>query len=274
VTHSNQASDQEQNKAPNQANSDTISLLFEYPLQENIRGYLRLESLFKQFYTNLKMTNPETHVQALRILFEILDILARGDTRAELIKELSRLLKYFQNLAANPDVDSTKLSNFLQQVEQLHQWIHNYQGKFGESIRKHPFIQSVKHRASIPGGSCSFDLPELHLFLDRPYEIRKQDLNSWINDIKGIKTSVDVILRLIRDTGLWHPEEAPLGSFMLETSEQPLKLMRIRTINHQETFPEFSCGKHRSSIHFMTFNQQHKKIPLNAAVKFELACCN
>ncbi len=257
-----------------QSNATQKNILFEYPLQENIRSYLRLESLFKQFQRNCLASDKDNHLHALKLLFEILEILERGDIRAELIKELSRLMEYFHQLEASPDVDTSKLSNFLEKIKQLHQWTHNYQGKFGESIRKHPFIESVKHRTSIPGGSCSFDCPELHLFLNKPYEIRQKELKSWITDIKGVETGVDVILRLIRDNGPWQTENAPLGSFILETSKQPLKLLRIRKVEHADTFPEFSCGKHRSSIHFMTLNTQHKKIPINTKVKFELACCN
>ncbi len=248
-------------------------VIFEYPLKENIRSYLRLESLFKQFQRNLLASNKDNHFHALKILFEILEILERGDTRSELIKELTKLLSYFQALEANPEVDTSKLANFLKQIQQLHQWIHNYSGKFGESIRKHPFIESVKHRTSIPGGSCSFDCPDLTLFLNKPHNQRQQELRSWISDIKGVETSVDVILRLIRDSGQWTSEKAPLGSFIVETSDQPLKLLRIVKISTPNTFPEFSCGKHRSSIHFMIFNDNHKKIPINAEVEFEISCC-
>lgn len=257
----------------NQKNTSEKTLLFEYPLQENIRSYLRLEALFKQFQRNSVATTKDNHFHALKILFEILEILERGDTRAELIKELARLSDYFHRLEANPKVDTSKLSNFLKKIKQLQQWTNTYQGKFGESIRKHPFVASVKHRTSIPGGSCSFDSPDLHLFLNKSHNIRRQELNSWVSDIKGVETSVDVILRLIRDSGQWRHENAPLGSFILETSEHPLRLIRIKNIDLTEVFPEFSCGKHRSSIHFMTFNSLHKKIPLNEKVNFELACC-
>jgi len=257
----------------NQKSPAEHSVLFEYPLQENIRSYLRLEALFKQFQRNLLATAKDNHFHALKILFEILEILERGDTRAELIKELARLLDYFHKLESNPEVDTSKLSNFLKKIKQLQQWTNSYQGKFGESIRKHPFIASVKHRTSIPGGSCSFDSPDLHLFLNKAHDIRQKELNSWISDIKGVETSVDVILRLIRDNGQWQRQSAPLGSFILETSEHPLRLIRIKEVDQSEIFPEFSCGKHRSSIHFMMFNSQHKKIPLNEKINFELSCC-
>jgi len=250
------------------------SILFEYPLQESIRSYLRLETLFKQFQRNTLASNKDNHLNALKILFEILEILERGDTRSELIRELSRLLEYFETLSQNPQVDNGKLTNFLSQISQLNQWVNKYQGKFGETLRKHPFIESVKNRSSIPGGTCQFDCPELYIFQNKPYQERQEMFNNWLSDIKGVETSIEVILRLIRDNGKWATQTAPLGSFMLETSNQPLKLIRIRHINIDQTFPEFSCGKHRSSIHFMTFNEQYKKMPVKSQVEFELACCS
>jgi len=251
-----------------------ISVLFEYPLLENIRSFLRLEYLFKQYQRNLLSSNSDNHFYCLKLLFEILEILERGDTRSELIKELSRLLDYFQALEENPKVDSSKLANFLKQVKQLHQWIHGYQGKFGDSTRKNPFIMAVKQRTNIPGGSCQFDCPDLHLFLNRSHSQRQLELSQYISDIKGVETSVEVILRLIRENGQWSGQKAPMGSFMIDTSQQVFKLLRIRASFAEEIFPEFSCGKHRSSVHFMTFNAQHKKTPVNSEIEFELACCS
>ena len=257
----------------NQDKNNKDSLLFEYPQQENIRSYLRLESLFKQFQRNQLASNQDNHFHALKILFEILEILERGDTRSELIKELSRLVEYFQALEANPQVDSSKLINFLKQIQALNQWVNRYKGKFGDSIRKHPFIETVRNRAVIPGGLCQFDCPELHVFLNNPHTNRQQMLTEWMDDIKGVETSIEVILRLIRDTSQWSTQRAPLGSFMLETTDQPFKLLRIRKLAATNIFPEFSCGKHRSSIHFMTFNHCQKKMPANSEIEFELACC-
>lgn len=257
----------------NSKETSLIPVFFEYPLHENIRGFLRLEYLFKKFQRNLLSSNKDNHHYCLKVLFEILEILERGDTRSELIKELTRLLDYFQTLEANPEVDSSKLANFLKQIKQLHLWIHGYHGKFGDSIRQSPFIMTVKQRASIPGGSCQFDCPDLYLFLNRPHEQRQQSLTQFISDIKGVETSVEVILRLIRDTSQWNQQTAPMGSFMIETSQQSFKLLRVKAKFETEIFPEFSGGKHRCSVHFMHFNSHHKKVPVNSLIEFELACC-
>jgi len=249
-------------------------LLFEYPLKEQVRSFLRLESLFSQFERNRVAVHADNHFHALKLFFEILEILERGDTRSELIKELARLAESFILLKKNPGVDLTKLDNFLSQINQLHQWVVNYPGKFGDKLRKDHFIDSVKHRASIPGGTSSFDSPDLYLFLNLPYQQRQQKLTGWLEDIQGVKTSIEVILRIIRDSGQWQQQTAPLGSFMLETGEQPLQLLRILLPKRDTLFPEFSCGKHRSNIHFMCFDLQHKKILQQKSIHFELACCH
>jgi len=257
----------------NQLSQNSNSIIFEYPLQENIRSFLKLESLFAQMRRNVQTDNCDNHLHALKLLFEILEILERGDTRSELTKELSRLLLYFQELESYPDVDTSKLEQFLKQVNQLHQWVHSYQGKFGESVRKDPFIESVKYRCAIPGGNCQFDCPDLFLFMQQNTEYRQTQLNSWLTKIKGVETSVEVILRLIRDKGEWASQKAPFGSFMIETTDKTYKILRIRRISNDSFFPELSTGKHRSNIHFMRYNQEHRKTPANAEVTFELACC-
>jgi len=99
-------------------------------------------------------------------------------------------------------------------------------------------------------------------------------LTTWLDDIKGVKTSIDVILRIMRESGQWKKEVAPLGSFIVDTSEQPLQLLRVRIKKSNYLFPEFSCGKHRSNIHFMRFDSMHKKIAQQKEIHFELACCS
>ncbi|MCW8877236.1 MAG: cell division protein ZapD [Kangiellaceae bacterium] len=248
-------------------------LIFEYPLKEQIRSFLRLEVLFKLLDRNLLSTHEDNHFHALKLLFEVLEILERGDTRAELIKELSRLSSLFEKMRRSPEVDSNKLEVFLKQIEKLYQWILAYDGKFGDKIRKDPFVDSVRHRTSIPGGWCQFDCPELYLFNMQDTTIRQLRFERWLEDIKGVKTSIEVILKIMRDSGNWQRQTAPLGSYLLDTSEHSFQLLRIKLCTDSTIFPEFSCGKHRSNIHFMKFNEVHKKIAIQRKVEFEMACC-
>ncbi len=255
------------------ADQKTNTLLFEYPLKEQIRSFLRLESLFNQFQRNVLAVHQDNHYHALNLFFDILEILERGDTRSELIKELARLSAQFEQLRNLSEVDSNKLENFLKQIKQLHQWVLKYEGKFGDKLRKDPFIDSVRHRTSIPGGACQFDSPELFLFLNLNTKERQKQMHDWLEEIKGVKTSIDVILKIMRDNGTWKNQTAPMGSYMLDTTEVTYQLLRIKLPQNSQTFPEISCGKHRSNIQFMRFNDQYKKIPFQKPVNFELASC-
>ena len=93
----------------NQIDNDsnlTEGLIFEYPLREQVRSFLRLESLFVQFDRNRLAIHSDNHLHALKLLFEILEILERGDTRAELTKELARLSESFVKLKQYPNVNN------------------------------------------------------------------------------------------------------------------------------------------------------------------------
>ncbi len=258
---------------PSLDNQTQPGILFEYPVKEQLRGFLRLEALFQQFERNRTASHRDNHLHALKLLFEILEILERGDTRAELTRELAKLSETYTQLAENPDIDDGKLKTFLKQVKQLQEWVFSYKGKFGEKLRKTPFIESVKQRTSLPGGACHFDCPDLFLFLNQPVKDKQEKLSNWVEDVKGVQTSIEVILRMLRENGKWRTEQAPMGSFLIETPDNPIQLLRIKLPADANIFPEFSCGKHCSHIHFMRFNEDNRKVPVRESIEFELACC-
>lgn len=249
-------------------------LLFEYPLKEHVRSFLRLEFLFKRYYRSVSDQRNDGHYLAIQTLLEILDILDRGDTRAELTKELARLSQSFSNFRKNPEVDQNKLDSFLKQIKQLYQWVLNHQGKLGDLLRQDPLLESIKGRFNIPGNGCFFDTANLFLFLNQSLKKKRQQLNHWIEPIKGVKTSIEVVLKIMRDSGEWQTQTAPMGSFLIESPEQPLQLLRVQTKKAENIFPEFSCGKHRSIIHFMQLNDNYKKVPQQKEIVFKLALCS
>lgn len=257
----------------NRGNQSDTAVLFEYPVTEQIRGFLRLEALFQQFERNRDAPHEDNHLHALKTLFEILEILERGDTRAELTKELARLANTYTRLRQNPDIDVEKLDTFLMQINQLQQWSVSYRGKFGDKLRKTPFIENVKHRLSIPGGACHFDCPDLFLFFNRPIKARQMALQGWLDDIKGVKTSIEVILRMVRENTQWKNQHSPLGSFMIDMSGGPFQLLRLKFFTGGTIFPKLSCGRHRGHIHFMRFDEDGRTVPVRDGVDFELACC-
>ena len=65
-------------------------ILYEYPFNEKIRTYLRLEHLFARLFTLMDRTDAMDHHFALITLFEILNVGARAELKPDVLKDLDR----------------------------------------------------------------------------------------------------------------------------------------------------------------------------------------
>jgi hypothetical protein len=86
-------------------------MIYDFPLNEKSRTYLRLESLFSQIRDNLESDQSWAHIAFFKGLFDLQELLERGDLRADLIKDLERLGQRLSHWASLPDVD----------LEQIHE---------------------------------------------------------------------------------------------------------------------------------------------------------
>ena len=66
------------------------SIIYEHPLSERMRFFMRLEHLFRQAAYTLRGYSVWDSRSTLMSLTAILDILSRGDLKTELLKELER----------------------------------------------------------------------------------------------------------------------------------------------------------------------------------------
>ena len=64
--------------------------IYEFPLHERIRTWLRLEDLFEKARFFIQQTDARSHHAALLGIFEIVDVTARSELKSELIQELER----------------------------------------------------------------------------------------------------------------------------------------------------------------------------------------
>jgi len=74
-------------------------VVYEQPLNERMRSFLRLEFLYTQATYHSEMPNAWSARAAVASILEILAITARGDSRSDVLKELERhmnLLREYQ----------------------------------------------------------------------------------------------------------------------------------------------------------------------------------
>jgi len=175
---------------------------YEQPLSERVRTLLRLEYLFKRAYWTQNGTQAWDSRTTLESLIDVIAVLGRADIKKELIKELSRHALTLDSLAQNPNVDPNRLVRVLDSVNELLMRLKKFESSFGFALRDHEMFNAIRQRSAIPAGSCDFDLPAYHHWLQLPAEQRTSELRQWVGSFSLLSESVDLCLALIRDSGV------------------------------------------------------------------------
>lgn len=250
-------------------------IIFEQPLNERIRTFLRLEFLFKRVDTALTGQTEMHHRDALDAMLNMLSVFERSDLKQELMKEIERLAANLSALENTPGVDKQALDALLSDLDQNLDALHIQKSGIGQTLRENEFLYGIRQRSSIPGGTCDFDLPAYHFWLQHTAdEIRTEQLQTWLNEFQSVRNAVEMSLRLIRDSVGFRQEVAKDGFFQRSLdSNQPYQLIRVEIPASVSYFPEVSGGKHRFTIRFMQFDISQRPQQSFEEVPFRLSCC-
>ncbi|THB69443.1 MAG: cell division protein ZapD, partial [Gammaproteobacteria bacterium] len=203
-------------------------ITYEHPLNERIRVLMRLEFIFKQIDQLLQEdTKLNTH-HILLAIGELIGIVERGDLKSEILKELDRHIATMLNLQETPGVDTEALQAFLQNLQGLSAQLHSSQGQIAAELKNDEFLMGVIQRSGIPGGTCDFDMPGYHYWLEQDPETRFKQINVWLGKFKLIKSACGLILGLIRDSSLPKLQQAETGMYQQSLDkDHPCQLVRI-----------------------------------------------
>ncbi len=253
----------------------TDKIIYEQPLNERTRTFMRLEFLFAQAAHSLRGASQWESRNTLASLLEILAIFERSDLKTETIKELERHRAALGQLKRNPQVDSQRLDEITRELDQYFEQLHKFQGSIAAGLKENDFLSSIQQRGAIPGGTCDFDLPAYHFWLQRPAEKRIRDLSGWLSYFESIASAIQLILRLIRESAALKPVVAEQGLYQMSMdSHHPCQLIRVSVDKNLPSFAEISGGRHRFTIRFMQYADAYgntRQVTRN--VPFEIGCC-
>lgn len=246
--------------------------VYEYPLNERIRTWLRLEDMFDKTFYFIHGEDGRMHHAALMAVFELVDVVSRPEMKSELIQELDRQRASLEDLRGNPSVDAERLDAVLIRITSCLAELHGMSGKLGQHVRDNEWLSGIKGRAGIPGGTCSFDLPTYHFWMHQPAAPRVRDLMEWIAPLLPLKNAVEVVLRLLRDSGHQGRHVASQGLFQLMLAGRSAHLLRIAL--DAPCAPEVSANKYAVNIRFLIPDGAQKPRPCDRDVEFSLTFCN
>ena len=251
------------------------TIIYEQPLNERIRTFMRLEQLYARCTYYMERENSVDSHYALITLLELVGLTSRGDLKRELIKEVKRQHTNLQQLVNISGLDQNKLNTLLIGHHQLINQLDSLPGQLLNHLKDNDFINSIKQRAAIPGGTCDFDLPAYHYWLAQTAARRQTAIKAWLSPFDVINQTAVHCLNLIRDSAETENCLAHHGFFQRTLDQaQPHQLIRILIQNTHQCFPEISAGKHRFSIRFLqqTDPNQYPK-QTQQDIEFKLACC-
>ncbi len=246
------------------------AILYEHPLNERIRNYLKLEQLFVQAHSCADSDIQINHQVFFNSLFTIIDTLERSDIKGELIKDLEKLQQNLVVWSQAPDIDNSALENNLRETVALTcQLKSNNQTWY--QLKEDKLLASLKQRFAIQGGNSSFDLPQLQFWLHQPAIQVTAQIKHWLSLLTHIKHSLTLILKFIRQRAEFKSIETDSGFY--QDSGEGLLLLRIKIDRSAQYYPTISGNKFRYSIRFMLPCEKSGRRYSNQATKFELARC-
>ena len=258
-----------------QPHSAAQRVLYEHPLNERARTFLRLEYLFNQAAHHVRRSSEWDSRATLTCILEILSIFSNTNIKSEVLKELERHASNLKRHAQNPDIDSVQLGSLLEDIGQRVDGLHRINGQIAGELKTSEFLISIRQRSAIPGGTCDFDLPAFHYWLQQPASQRTDDLFRWLHNFDAIGQSIQLILKLTRGSTNLKPQIAYSGVYQ-ETLDpkMPCQLVRIALPAEVPYFAELSGGRHRFTARFLQFSTiEQRARQTKQDIDFELACC-
>lgn len=262
-------------QSPPEALESDRTLIFEQPLNERMRTFLRLDFLYSQALHHNEAASQWGTRAAVSSLIDILAIITRSDVRSDALKELERQLILLGEFQSKPGVDANRLKSLIANLTRLRSELLNTGVANLQPLKDSDFLNSVKHRSSIPGGTCEFDLPDYLYWLSQPDETRVRAFNQWLTVLRPLCDAVSELIWLTRQNGRTRQETAQGGNFTITFDrENPLQMLRIALPASMGLYPEVSGSHHRCNVRFLTWKGlSERPTQADSDVQFLLTCC-
>ena len=247
-------------------------IVYEYPFNELVRSMLRLEYLFARFNHFLRSDDPELHHNAIAMLFDLGDIGSRGDIKSLLLKEFERQRYALNGLKTSQKVDQEALTQTLSEIDKAAQNINQSVGKPNAAITESEWLNAIRTRLNIPGGTSPIDLPSYHAWKNTSSTQRRELLEKYVASLLPWQEACQIFLRLLRQSGEAKDVVAHQGAYQQAPSGKVYQLMRI-AVEDDTLFSEISANKYLLSIRFLKIDQDKKPQTINEDVPFRLTLC-
>lgn len=249
-------------------------ILYEYPFNERIRTYLRLEHLLRRLGELVARTQAVDHHYALQTLFELMDVGSRSDLKSELMKDIERHRQMLNGYRDNPAISQRVLSEFIARLDAGFDALNADTGRVGHGLASNDWLMTLRNRMGIPGGTCEFDLPSYHEWLHRAAASRQRDLLQWSGEFAPLRSALAMLLELLRDSGMPQKVVALGGQYQQNLPQgRSYQLLRLRLDAASGLVPEISGNRLLFSVRLMQRGPDGRLQQAAVDMPLEIAVC-
>lgn len=250
-------------------------ILYEYPFNERIRTYLRLEHLCDRLTRLIHREDALDHHFALHTLFEIIDVASRADMKSDVLKDLDKQKQLLNNFRGNPAISEQALDQVVVQIDEHFTRLSQLTGKTGHSLSENDWLMGIRSRVSIPGGTCEFDLPAYFDWQHKPASDRQQDLMRWCATVQPLADGIALLLQMLRDSGVSQRVVATGGQFQQNLPQgRTFQLLRLRLDHRLGLIPEISGNRLMVSVRLVSLGADSRLHATTNDAVFDIALCS
>ncbi len=246
--------------------------VFEHPLNEKIRLFMRLSYLMKRFNYHLEDPSPENCQAAVVVLLELYNLSSRLDVKNAALHVLDFQTQAVRQAKGAQGVDEVRAARILVKLEEKSKQLYSSRGQLGQHLKTHHFLNILRQRSSIAGGINSLDVPLFNHWLNKTREKCVEDLQGWAKPYRIAFEAIELLMELIYQGGEKQDIIAEGGFYQSSLgSDRDYQVLSIELPNNSNVYPEISAGKQRFSVRFVDateLEERGKQIVEN--VPFEL----
>jgi cell division protein ZapD len=249
-------------------------ILYEYPFNERIRTYLRLQQLFDRLGVLMARPDAIDHHFALTTLFELLEVAARPELKADVLKDLERQKQLYNSYRGNPVISEKALDGVIAQLDGHFEALNAQVGRLGHELNDNEFLNAIRSRAVIPGGTCEFDLPAYHAWKHQAPATRQTLLGQWASPFAPLAQAIGLLMQMLRESGMTQKVMATSGQLQQNLPQgRSFQLLRLRIDAGLGLIPEISCNRMLVVIRLMQQQADGKLSVCSDDVPFEMTLC-
>jgi len=226
--------------------------VFEQPLNERIRLFMRLSYLMKRFNYHLEDATPENCQVAVVILLELYNLSSRLDVKNAVLHVLDFQTQAVRQAKGADGVNDIQVTRILTKLENNSKKLYSFRGQLGQHLKTHSFLNIIRQRSTIAGGINGLDIPLFNHWLNQPNEKRTRDLRDWAKPYEIAFDAIELLMELFYQSGETQEITAEGGFYQSSLSyDRDYQIMSIELPDDSKVYPEISAGKQRFSVRFV-----------------------